>query len=331
LKKLIYLVNVLFFLGCSNGNDVVKTNLPNVIGSPRSIILNENEAYFFSSHCTGKLLNNCEVWMFQSSIESGYKQWEKVEINLSGNVHQTFDSENEILIALGKNKTDNLYALSKETMAYRLIPFFTGKNIRNVDTKGSSTYIRTPDALYSSVDNGIKWKYLENANRREYYFDKEDSKYVLTETRQARYLSKGNSSNKISITMKSISGVNIGLENDYWVLGREDDKALLRKYTKGEYKDMKVFSKNQYVHLGGFHKYGNFIGILTSGIDQGLLGGFGGTRSRLHVSYDNGETWKEIDLSIDYYVTPKAFYKDKRFVAYSGFGKLTVINFDEYK
>ena len=74
------------------------------------------------------------------------------------------------------------------------------------------------------------------------------------------------------------------------------------------------------------YKYNDVIVVLASQIDKSMLGGFGGTKPIMFLSYDSGLTWNNHPLGEALYLKPVSFYKDERMMAYIGHGKVLTCN-----
>lgn len=72
------------------------------------------------------------------------------------------------------------------------------------------------------------------------------------------------------------------------------------------------------------YKYKSFIVVLTSALNKSGLGGFGGSEYKLHLSFDDGQTFKQVKLPINDFVGPIGFYKDEKIVIYSGAGRVSI-------
>ena len=114
----------------------------------------------------------------------------------------------------------------------------------------------------------------------------------------------------------------VGDNNDYWLLGKDGDKTVLKYYQDGKGTHIKTFSDHPEFFPERVYKYNDLIVVLAGKIDHNMLLGFGGTRPKMYLSKDRGLTWTEQSLKEALYLGPVSFYKDERITAYAGLGKV---------
>lgn len=116
--------------------------------------------------------------------------------------------------------------------------------------------------------------------------------------------------------------------NSYFILGELNGKTILMKYENGKWEEEeRFFHKNKNYRGSKLHLYNDFIGVLTYKVDDKILYGLGGTNYRLIVSKNKGVNWEIVNLPIDTFTQPSLFYQNKKFICYSGNGKITIIDF----
>ncbi len=324
-------VFILFFLllaSCKN-NNVVEVKLTVEGGEPIYVITCKGVDYFLVAEEGEEAYNSCNNTIVYKIISKG-KGWSRMRHKIKG-VVKGVEKNDEICCFLsvckgsysivkwdgesapesiyqGNERINQVFFLSKEKV------FFSTKNKLFVTKDAGKTWEET------IVDRNIFGKFkVEN-----------DTIYLLSRNKSgSSYTNFGvlNSSSSVDLQNMEVLDVYIERENDYLFFGKKDGYIVLRRYRDGKWKDVKVFSKGENDFPEKLHKYKNFIAVLYSSIDRTMLGGFGGKRYFLEISRDNGKKWERIELQNDTYVSPNAFYKDKRFIAYSGQGKIIRINF----
>lgn len=125
----------------------------------------------------------------------------------------------------------------------------------------------------------------------------------------------------------NITDFSVDRNNDYWLLGKEENKTVLQRYENGQTTDVHTFSDDADVSPKQLYKYNELIVVIASQIDENMLFGFGGTKPLMFVSKDNGLTWNNHSLEEALYLKPISFYKDERMTAYIGNGKILTCEF----
>ena len=96
----------------------------------------------------------------------------------------------------------------------------------------------------------------------------------------------------------------VGDNNDYWLLGKDGDKTVLKYYQDGKGTHIKTFSDHPEFFPERVYKYNDLIVVLAGKIDHNMLLGFGGTRPKMYLSKDRGLTWTEQSLKEALYLGP---------------------------
>lgn len=125
----------------------------------------------------------------------------------------------------------------------------------------------------------------------------------------------------------NIIDFSVDRNNDYWLLGKEEDKTVLQRYENGQTTDVHTFSDDADVSPKQLYKHNELIVVIISKIDENMLFGFGGTKPLMFVSKDNGLTWNNHRLDETLYLKPISFYKDEQMTAYVGDGKVLTCEF----
>jgi hypothetical protein len=308
----------------------METNLANNEEKFVGLLADKNVNYIFSVEEGQDTYNSCNNTFIYKNI-SGSSKWDKLNIELKGVVSKWF------------NNDESFYFISKCQDKYDILKWDGGKAVEIIyesDNRINQVFFTTKDKGYISIgdklivskDSGNNWEEL-NLNKPQLFgkfLVKDGTVYLLSRSKSSSVyvsLEPLNSHNILEIENIDVRDVYIEEESNYWFLGKEGDKTILKRFESGKWSEIKVFSKSEDVFPKKLHKYGDFIAVLFSGIDETLLGGFRGTRYMLYVSKDNGVSWEQIKLPDDTYVKPYIFYQDKRFVAYSGQGRITNIDF----
>ncbi|UFH60292.1 hypothetical protein [Sulfurovum mangrovi] len=351
------IVLAFFFLNSTEQiGESIKTDL--AYGTFDHMILDEKEAYLIRNHCTGKVKEiECSLKIAKSSVMSGYQHWKEADIDLKSTIYspRVFDNNECFYMAVDFNDTYGVYKVSKESEDIeklvsfkKKIEYFSSDNASNYiivdnwneetakrDKYGRSVFDQNAtNSIYENVIGENNWKYKGKINRHSWFtFDQNNNKYFLKRIgpyAQKTELRKNSSNDVISIKMTSISAQTVVIETDtYWFLGKENEKTILKNYKNGKWSVVQQFG-NKKVFPRRLYKYKDLIVVITSEIDQGMLGGFGGTRAKMFISYDNGKQWQDYE-PVGFYLGAYDFYKDKRFMAFTGFDEIMVIDFDKFR
>jgi hypothetical protein len=108
-------------------------------------------------------------------------------------------------------------------------------------------------------------------------------------------------------------------KEDLWLMGSnlENDIVLYKRDSIGEYSEIKAFSSKKSLFPEFLHVYDKSILILVSELDKSVLEEKDkifptAVKYKFFHSKDNGKTWVEEDIPVDYLIKPYAFYgKDK--------------------
>lgn len=345
LKQFSYFLMLSLTLSCSGKNSqsiLIKSNLnPGqfnefIIGDRRTYIIGEEkEKSDFSAYQT----------VFYKSSRNDYKSWEKINTSVPG-MNQLAVSNNENIFIVNKVlKSGDSYSSAKIILfkfdtrneKYEYLYNFGKEFIKSIHFINENigyifSRVEGTNFIKETKDGGKSWnKILELKGSVGRTYKGNGKIYFSSRTKDAKSISLYSfdlQSQKIELLVeKGFKFEDFHVDNckNYWLLGKsEGSEAILKRCNKGgKCSNVSYFPFN----TKKIHKYGSFIAVLTYGVDESLLGGLGGTRYLLHVSYDNGNHWQEISFPDENYVKPFIFYQDEFFLAYSGDGKLTFIDF----
>ena len=183
--------------------------------------------------------------------------------------------------------------------------------------------------IIRTQDGGVSWDTLKlgkpiekvQSLRNKFYFlsykrnDKTDWIYSIDKK------SNGLDSLQLDLNIKDFA---VGENGDYWLLGKDKDRAVLQHYENGKTTEIKTFSEDTEFSPDQLYKYNDVIVILASRIDKSMLGGFSGTKPVMYLSNDNGLTWHKHSIDEALYLKPVSFYKDERITTYIGHGKVLI-------
>lgn len=326
-----YFVFILFFLllaSCKN-NNVVEVKLTLEGGVPIDVVTCKGVDYFLVAEEGEEAYNSCNSTIIYKYISKG-KEWSRMGHEIKG-------------VVKGVGKNDGIcYFVSVCKGRYSVVKW-DGESAPESIYQGNERinqvfflsrekgFFSTKNRLFVTKDAGKSWKeIIVDRNIFGKFKVKNDTIYLLSRSKGgSSYTNFGilNSPSSVGLQNMEVLDVYIERVNDYLFFGKKDGNIVLRRYRDGKWEDVKIFSKGEDVFPEKLHKYKNFIAVLYSWVDGTMLGGFGGKRYFLEISKDNGKKWERIELQNDTYVSPNAFYKDKRFIAYSGQGRTTRINF----
>ena len=263
---------------------------------------------------------------------------------IKGTNHFSYlDEKNLYVINKSKGNSNKIFLIPKDTEKVRLINSFSNAHLKlfHYNLSDDSYVILINPFINGSLhSNGYKlMKYrnktlLDSTGLNQNVFNssfKYDNIYFITKNKRSQnLLYKINTSNfrKDSIYKKNlnISAYYVNNESNIWVLGEENDKTVLYNYKNNNWIRIKVFSDNFKNDISKLNVYKNHISILLYKTNRKILGGIGGSEYSLIISSDKGGNWGEIDLPINYYVKPNTFYRNEKFIAYSGLGRVTYLD-----
>lgn len=113
-----------------------------------------------------------------------------------------------------------------------------------------------------------------------------------------------------------------------WILYQKGDSVKLVEKGKSNNREY-VISNNQDENPVKLYKYNNFIAVLTNVIDADGFNGFGKTKYKLYLSFNDGQTFEKEALPIDDYVGAIGFYKNEKVIIYSGAGRISLCKFNK--
>jgi len=324
-----YGIILLIVLFSCEDTQIMETNLVNKGERFVGMLADENVNYLFGIEGGQNTFNSCNNTFIYRNIP-GNAKWDRLKVELKGAVSD-WHKNNEVFYFISKCQ-DKYNILKWDGNTTVTVIYQSDERINQVYFRNKNEgYIDVGDILYKTIDAGEEWKKINTQNKFfGFFIFQDDEIYFLSRSRirpKDRSLEVLNSSALLPLLEINVTDIFIERKNDYWFLGKVEENTTLKRYKNGKWKEIKVFSKSEDVFPERLHKHGDFIAVLFSGIDDTLLGGFGGTRYMLYVSKDNGENWEQIKLPNDTYVKPYIFYQDKRFVAYSGQGRITNIDF----
>lgn len=125
----------------------------------------------------------------------------------------------------------------------------------------------------------------------------------------------------------NITDFSVGKNEEFWLLGQKEGKTVLQRYRNGQTAVVHNFSDDADVFPKHLYKYNELMVVIASQIDENMLGGFGGTKTFMFVSNDNGLTWDNERLDGALYLNPISIYKNKKLTAYVGDGKILTCKF----
>ncbi len=233
-----------------------------------------------------------------------------------------------------KNIYSSLYRFNPNDYSINKITDFGGYLVRDLlfedDLKGYA-FVRLSNnardyGLLFTDDGGTSWDTLMLKRPVEKVFQTNDKLYFtsfkINNFRNWIYSinKKDRSIDSLQVSF-NISGIHVE-KNVYWLLGKENDLTILKRYDRESVQDVHIFGENSGLFPKRLYKYGNLIAVLLSTVDKYMLGGLGGTKEELYLSFDAGITWKRHELNDALYINPLSFDRDKKFAAYIGNGKV---------
>lgn len=337
--KLVLLLSIiiiiyLYFSSLAKPNASIQTNIDSKY-EPFENIVFDGEKYILVGGADKDNKVGTHKSIIYESNGTDIKTWGK-KYSIPGKNHLLKKNSKEGYLVNHKYATDNLstdpevelYRFTDLNSTYELLHNFKKRHIHFIHSQGNTTYafFRYPNELQSSINTGRSWKKLktleENIILDEILFKENKVYYLLwdhqnttfcsvnLETLETEYL-------PLPLDVKSFF---IAEDDTYWFLGKDNHKTILKKYTRGNWLEEKVFYNDKSFSPKKIHKYGDFIAVLNTKVGKHLL------FYELLISYDNGETWQEVKLDNNIYLQPYMFYK-KSFIAYSGYGKILYIDF----
>ncbi len=323
-------------------------------------VLTDKNSYF----AFGALINSDGILHVEDGMDTiamkkthrgNEKKWDFFGPKLSGECsYVTQTPKNLYLVGHRTNRYHNpsndeytLYRISKMDGKYKKLYQWKGENcyLRSVffpsDNQGVVFYESSgnPDdsQLYWTNDGGKHWQY-RNLNRpvgKTHLYQKKlyflSYEYHLHNRIYSMQMDGSQmDSLQFDLDIKDFAVDDKG----FWLFGQDTTRTKTGLWyydnKNGKLSTVKIFiSDNEDFFPSGIYKYNNLIVIIIEKIDKGMLLGLGGTRPYMFVSKDNGKTWNKFYSSNVCSLNKRAFYKDKRMMAYIMPGEIFICNFEK--
>lgn len=335
--------------GCANKSEfthcqVYQTNIDEIKPNSSYFLSNENNIYLVGSKGDIKNSRTYEIFVWHLKIGNN-KNWSLLVDGIPGECRAVSQTEDYIyLISVqhgdkyGNPAFDDhkLYRIFKETGAVaELYKWDEGsslvRSIYFISSKKGYIFFRPSNnpldyQVLWTINGGKEW-FIQDLNRPVVSTNLDNDKfYFLSYKNNNGYhwlYSFGGKFSLDSIYFNlSIADFSVEAKGDYWLLGQKGEETVLQHYKEGKTTLVKTFSNDPDVFPDRLYKYKDLIVVLTGKVDENMLFGFGGTKTAIFVSQNNGKTWDKLSLEGLIYFNPISFYKDERMTAYSLKGRI---------
>lgn len=313
------------------------------------LVMNDNQDFFLFGErnaLDGGLINKRAI-VYKS--QNFGKTWNEI-INIKGVFNKAFSFKNDLyaireIFTAQSFKDTELFLTKINTLNNHfenIYQFSTDAFVRELsfDNNKGNIIVRN-----SGLSNDYYlYRILKNSKKHDSLFinkpivkaiSHKEKVYLLSYKNNQRYewLYTINKNNQIdSLDLKfSTNEFTIDKSGSILLLGKNNNFLELRKKEDGKIKTVNIVSQKKEETPKKLYKYDEFIAILTCVIDRQALGGFGGSKYNLYISFDGGETFKKEKLLVSNFADPIGFYKDEKIVVYSGAGRISVCDLNKLK
>jgi len=274
-----------------------------------------------------------EIFKNNGSIINGYLSAD--DLYLFKEIYTDNSLENTSITLLNSNKLDSIHSFKKNSYIKDVFIDDLGKGVLILNNSFSSVDnsvfktgndFKTYDSLYVNKAISKSFYYKNKTYLLTYVLTRKN--YKINETNIIYTIDKNNKRDSINLKFNAIDFM-VDNKEDIWTLGKENNYVVLKHLNKKEVISTSIISKDKNLNPKKLYKYNQFIAVLSNSIDESALGGFGGTKYTLHLSYNSGKSFEIEKIPIDNYVDPISFFKDEKIVIYSGVGRISVCDLKE--
>lgn len=309
--KLLINDSVLYLLGSSSGNDLSKTK--SIVYKSINYGANWEEEYKNWGNITNGYFVLDKFYLFKEIYTDNSLGNTLLSLVDKDSVILDFKINSFLKGVFINNYGEGVIVVNNSFQAKDNAVLWTTNNFKTYDSIPFNKPVKK-----SYFYNGKVYLLTQEFSKQDYKIQEQNNLFILDKNGKKNCLKMKNNVEDFVVDKEGIT----------FLIKQKDTAFVEFLLNDGQYNKVKL-SNEKNLNLKRIHKYKDFIAILTSKVDEYLLGGFGGTKYQLYFSYDGGKTYSKEEIPINDFVGDISFFKDEKVFIYSGLGRVSICNLKE--